>query len=222
MTTDTIAMGHHSRDMEKDSRFWDRVAEKYSRQPIADEAAYERKLEATRQYFTPDTEVLELGCGTGSTALLHAPHVKHIRATDISARMLEIARRKAAEQKIDNVTFEQSRVEDIRVADGSVDVVMAMSLLHLLKDRDAAIARVRRMLKPGGVFVTSTVCLADSMSIFRFIGPIGMFLGIFPLIRVITRGQLLDSLTAGGFKIDYDWRPKKNGAAVFVIARKPK
>ena len=73
------------------AKFWDRVAERYSRQPIADEAAYQKKLEVTRQYFKPDMEVLELGCGTGSTAIKHAPFVRHIRAVDISSKMIEIA-----------------------------------------------------------------------------------------------------------------------------------
>lgn len=45
------------------------MAKRYARQPIADEAAYRRKLEVTRTYFRPDMHVLEFGCGTGSTAL---------------------------------------------------------------------------------------------------------------------------------------------------------
>ena len=40
------------------TKFWDGIAKKYSKQPIADEAAYEKKLEVTRQYFRPDMEVL--------------------------------------------------------------------------------------------------------------------------------------------------------------------
>lgn len=62
------------------NKFWDRMANKYARQPIADEAAYQHKLDVTRQHFTPQSKVLEFGCGTGSTALLHAPHVKIGRA----------------------------------------------------------------------------------------------------------------------------------------------
>jgi cyclopropane fatty-acyl-phospholipid synthase-like methyltransferase len=40
-------------------------------------------------------ELLEFGCGTGGTAIIHAPHVKHIRAIDISPRMIEIAKSRA-------------------------------------------------------------------------------------------------------------------------------
>ena len=68
--------------MAQATQFWDKIAEKYSQQPIADEAAYQKKLAVTRDYFRPDMEVLEIGCGTGSTAILHAPYVKHIIKID--------------------------------------------------------------------------------------------------------------------------------------------
>ena len=92
--------------MARGSGFWNVLAKRYARQKIADPAAYERKLECTRRYLSAQAEVLEFGCGTGSTALLHAPHVRSIRAIDYSDRMIAIARAKAADQGIGNVTFE--------------------------------------------------------------------------------------------------------------------
>jgi ubiquinone/menaquinone biosynthesis C-methylase UbiE len=79
--------------MNNEARFWDKRAEKYSQRPVADQNTYEKKLEITRTYFRPDSEVLEIGCGTGSTALAHAPYVKHILATDISPGMINIIHR---------------------------------------------------------------------------------------------------------------------------------
>ena len=67
--------------------FWNKRADKYSKQPVPDEDAYRKKLEKTREYFRPDMDVLEIGCGTGSTAIAHAPYVRHILATDFSSRM---------------------------------------------------------------------------------------------------------------------------------------
>ena len=201
------------------TRFWDRVADRYSRSPIADEDAYRKKLEVTRRYFTPDSEVLELGCGTGGTALLHAPHVKHYRATDISRRMIEIAEGKKGESTVENLSFEQASLESIDVADGSVDAVLALSLLHLLEDKDTALRKVHGMLKTGGVLVSSTVCLGDHMRWFRFVGPIGRFLRLMPLVRVFTQRELIESIEAAGFEIDYEWRPGK-GKAAFIVARK--
>lgn len=202
------------------AKFWDRVAERYSRSPVADEAAYEKKLQVTREYFRPDMQVLEIGCGTGSTAIAHAPYVQKIRATDISSKMIEIAQRKANAASIENVTVEQSSIDDLNVADHTMDAVLALSVLHLLEDRDAVIAKVRNMLKPGGVFVSSTVCLGDTMKFLKYIGPIGQFLGLMPMVKVFAKQELADSLTDAGFDIVYEWQPGKN-KAVFVVAKKP-
>ena len=210
--------------MAQSIKFWDKSAEKYSRQPIADQASYEKKLAVTREYFRPDMEVLEIGCGTGSTALLHAPYVNHIRAIDFSTNMLAIARRKAMDQGIENVTFEKATIDDLDVPSYSLDMVMGMSILHLLKDRGAVIAKVYKMLKPGGLFVSSTVCLGDSMPWFKLIAPIGKALGAFPLVKVIKADDLVASLTQAGFTIEHQWQPgetKASFTAVFIVAKKP-
>ncbi|MBT8116681.1 MAG: methyltransferase domain-containing protein [Gammaproteobacteria bacterium] len=201
------------------AKFWDRIAERYSKKPVADEAAYQKKLRVTREYFRPGMDVLEIGCGTGSTAIAHAPHVKHILATDLSSKMIAIARAKAEAAGIENLGFEQATIEQLSIPDRSLDAVLALSVLHLLQDKEAAIARVHGMLKPGGLFVTSTVCLGDTMKFFKLIGPIGRLLGLMPLVRVFTVQELTDSLTDAGFAIDYQWLPGK-GKAVFIVARK--
>ncbi len=205
--------------MNQSSRFWDKIAERYSKRPVADEAAYQKKLQVTREYFRPDTEVLEFGCGTGSTAINHSPYVRHIQAIDISSKMIEIARGKADQENVDNVTFEQSTIEQIRVPDQSLDAVLGLSILHLLEKKEEAIAKVHRMLKPGGVFVTSTVCIGDTMRFFKVIAPVGKFLGLMPLVKVFTTESLATCLTDAGFEIDYQWQPGK-GKAVFIVAKK--
>ena len=205
--------------MNREVAFWNKLADKYSRRPVADEAAYQKKLEVTRQYFQPDMEVLEIGCGTGSTAIAHAPCVGHIRATDLSTRMIEIAKDKAKVAGIENVTFEASSIDALDVPDASVDVVMAHSVLHLLEDKEQVIADVHKMLKPGGVFVSSTACIGDMMLPLRLIIPVGRLLRLFPLVKVFSVAELKVSFKTGGFDIDYEWQPQKNAAA-FIIGRK--
>jgi len=205
--------------MNDSSRFWDKIAERYSKKPVADEAAYQKKLQVTRGYFRPDSEVFEFGCGTGSTAIAHAPYVGRIHAIDVSSKMIEIARGKADREKFDNVTFEQSTIEQTRLPDQSFNAVLGLSILHLLDDKEEAIAKVHRMLKPGGVFVTSTSCIGDTMKFFRIIAPVGKFLGLMPLVKVFTTEELVTSLTDAGFEIDYRWQPGR-GKAVFIVAKK--
>ena len=205
--------------MAPSSRFWDRIAARYARQPVADEASYQTKLQVTRGYFRPDMEVLEFGCGTGSTAIGHAPFVRHIQAIDVSSKMLAIARAKAEAAGVTNVNFEQAAIESFDVPDGTYDAVLGLSILHLLEDKEAVIARVHAMLKPGGVFVSSTACLGDSMKYLKFVAPVGRALGLMPLVRVFTATELEKSLTDAGFAIDHVWQPGK-GKAVFIVAKK--
>jgi len=207
--------------MDQSAKFWDKIAEKYSKQPIADEAAYQKKLEVTRKYFQPDMEVLELGCGTGSTAITHAPHVKHIHAIDISSNMIEIAQAKADAQGIKNITFEQSTIDDLKLPDQSLDVALALSVLHLLEEKEKAIAKVYNMLKPGGLFVSSTACLGDSMiKYIKLVEPVGKLFGLMPPVTVFTTKELEASLTEAGFEIDYQWQPEGKVKVVFIVAKK--
>ncbi len=205
--------------MNYSAKFWDKIAEHYSKQPIADEAAYQKKLQVTQKYFNPNMEVLEFGCGTGATAIIHAPYVKHIRAIDISSKMIEIAQGKAEAKNVKNVTFEQLSIDELSVSDSTLDVVLGLSILHLLEDKEEVIAKVHKMLKPGGIFVTSTACLGDTMKWFKIVAPIGKFWGLMPLVKVFTTKELEDSLTNGGFAIDYQWQPGQ-GKAVFIVAKK--
>ena len=91
--------------MIESDKFWDKKAEGYAKSLISDEETYHRKLSETQKYFTPDMRVLEFGCGTGTTAVNHGPHVRHIDALDISQSMLDIGRKKAGESNIENITF---------------------------------------------------------------------------------------------------------------------
>lgn len=202
------------------SWFWDRLAKRYARMPVADQAAYETKLEKTRAFLRPESRVLEFGCGTGSTAILHAPHVAQILAIDYSARMLDIAREKAQAAGVTNLDFAQATLAELDSPAGSWDVVMGMSILHLLPDRAQTLARVHELLKPGGVFISSTVCIGDASWPMRVLAPVFRALPLLPSISSLTLKQLNDELERAGFEIEHCWRPGENKAA-FIVARKP-
>ena len=188
--------------------------------PLLMKRHIKKKLQVTREYLQPGMEVLEFGCGTGSTAITHAPYVKHIHAIDISSKMIEIAQGKADAEKVTNVTFEQSTIEETSVSDQTLDAVLGLSILHLLDNKEEVIAKVHRMLKPGGIFITSTACIGDTMMRFlKLIVPTGKFFGLMPLVKVFTTKELEDSLTDADFVIDYQWQPGK-GKAVFIVAKK--
>ena len=90
------------------AQFWDKVSRKYAADPIKDLQAYYDTLDRARDVLQDTDHVLEIGCGTGTTALLLADDVAQITATDISTGMLEIAEEKRIAQEVENVRFIQS------------------------------------------------------------------------------------------------------------------
>lgn len=206
--------------MSESDKFWDGVAERYAKNPVADEATYQKKLAETRSFLTPNMRVMEFGCGTGTTAVHHAPYVQHIDAIDISEKMLDIGREKARDAGIENITFTRGTLTEFAAADASFDAVLGLNVLHLIADREAVIAEVARILKPGGVFVSSTVCLGQSyLRFIKLLAPLGKMLGLMPDIYVLTEEELAGEVTRAGFEIERQWHHGKNGIAVFMIAR---
>ena len=100
-------------------------------------------------------------------------------------------------------------------------MILALSLLHLLDDPRAAIARIHGMLKPGGWFVSSTACMGDILPALRFVAPLGRTVGLLPPLSFFTEAQLAGWIEAEGFHITTRWRPEGKSAASFLIARRP-
>lgn len=207
--------------MSTSETFWDKKAESYAKSAISDEATYQRKLAETQSYLRPNMRTLEFGCGTGSTAVHHAPYVQHIDAIDISENMLQIGRGKASESGLDNITFTRGTLTEFGAEDESFDAVLGLNVIHLLPDRQTVIAEVARILKPGGVFVSSTVCLGHSyLRFIKLIAPLGKWLGLMPEVFVLTEAELASEVTSAGFEIERQWHHGNGGIAVFMIARK--
>lgn len=204
------------------AKFWDKTAEKYSRQPIAQQKAYEIKLDLTREYFTPDSQVLEFGCGTGSTAILHAPYVKHIDAIDVSSEMIRIARAKLEPEGIQNVTFEVADMDGYRPAPEAYDAVLGLNIVHLVDDRMKVMKEVYKTLKPGGHFISSTMCLREKL-MFRLMEPLFPImhtLGQWPRVYRFTAKRLQADIESIGFKTVHYWQPG-NGPVLFIVGQKP-
>ena len=142
----------------KDAAFWSKISRKYAADPIRNMEGYLTTLGRTKSYLKPKDHVLEIGCGTGSTALLLAPHVAHITATDLAPGMIEIAEEKRAEENLSNVTFKVAEVLEHSAGEGTYDAVLAHNLLHLVPALDAALGNIASLTKPGGYFISKTVC----------------------------------------------------------------
>jgi ubiquinone/menaquinone biosynthesis C-methylase UbiE len=205
-----------------DARFWDRAARKYAADPIDDMAGYERTLERTRHYLKSGDTVLEVGCGTGTTALKLAPSVARIVGTDISGEMVAIARDKAEKESITTASFEVGTPDAAPWPDASFDVVLGFNLLHLVSAREAAIAGIHRLLRPGGYFISKTPCLKEMNPVFRVLLPAMQMVGKAPYVSFLSPDDLEREMTKAGFEIVERGRHASRGkdARPFLVARR--
>lgn len=207
-----------------DATFWNKAADGYSRKPVGDPDAFERKIAITQSLMRPDHVVLDIGCGTGSLALRLASSCAHVHGLDISSEMIRIANDKAAAQRTGNVTFHTSPFDDRFTAleDESLDGICAYSLLHLVEDRAAALAQIHRLLRPGGFFVSSTVCLRDTWVPYAPLLRVMRWLGKAPTVKMVSRTVLVAELKRAGF-VDVN-APDVGATKIvsFLVATKPR
>jgi ubiquinone/menaquinone biosynthesis C-methylase UbiE len=200
--------------------FWDRQAPKYSKKPIADPTAYEEKLQRIRSVLRQTDSVLEIGCGTGGTARKIAPGVARVTATDISAEMIRIAQSRSGDSAAEKIEFLQAEaLQD--VSGFPFDAICAFSLLHLVDDIPDVLDAVYRQVKPGGLFLSKTVCLKDGPRLIQAMVRMLVSLRIAPNVACISRAELIRHLIRAGFEIDQGAYFGRNRMSPFIIARRP-
>lgn len=211
-----------SHALRKDIRFWDRAAASYAASPIADKGGYEKSLQATRDRLTPNDHVLEIGCGTGTTALRLAPHTGYILATDLSGEMIAIARQKSSAEPFRNFRFEVGAVSALEQEADSFDTVLAFNLLHLVASLETCLEEVYRVLKPGGLFISKTPCLSLMSPLIGVAVPVMQVLGKAPNVKILSPNQLEAAIAGAGFEnIEVEWHGTRGkDIRPFIVARK--
>lgn len=208
----------------KDIKFWNKIARKYAKDPIADERAYSQTLDRIRSYLKPTDKLLEIGCGTGTTALSLAPSVAHITGTDLSQEMIKIAQEKQSAQGVNNATF---RVMDAQNSDASdkYQTILALNLLHLVPDLSASLNSVHAALAPNGLFISKTVCMPTAKGRFGFwvitrIIPLARLIGKAPYAKIPEIHDLETIITQHGFEIIECGNYPENPPRRFIVAKK--
>ena len=114
-----------------------------------------RERITARAELEPDDVVADLGAGTGLLSLALADDVQRVWAIDISPRMSEYLRVKAASAGLENIETVTASVLSLPLVDRSVTVVVSNYCLHHLRDADKrrALAEIHRVLRPGGRLV---------------------------------------------------------------------
>ena len=206
------------------SNFWDRIASKYAADPIADIPGYEATLRRVQALLSVDHEVLEIGCGTGSTALRLAPGTRRLTATDISINMIAIARQKLTDQPVSQLSFAVADADAAVFGLAAYDAVLAFNLLHLVCDLDGAIAAAVHSLKPGGLFISKTACISEMNPLVPLVAlPLMRAIGKAPHVLCFDTDRLQTAIAQQGLEILSVERHGTRGKdiRVFIVARKP-
>jgi arsenite methyltransferase len=168
--------------------------------------------------------VLDLGSGAGADVLISARRVgtsgKAI-GLDMTDEMLELARANAADAGVENVEFVKGYMEEIPLADASVDVVISNCVINLAADKRKVLAEAARVLKPGGRFAVSDV-VADPDMDEATRADMQQWTGC--VAGALTRDEFEQALSAAGLtdiEVGETHRVHEHATSAIVRARKP-
>ena len=123
-------------------------------------------------------EVLEIGCGTGKFSRLLARRAERVLAVDLSPQMIRLARERS--KRHPNIEFVRGDVMTYPLPDDHFDCIATLTTIHHLP-AEAVLRKIRKALKPGGVFVCLDLYRRSTLTDLLFDGaayPVSLLLGL--------------------------------------------
>ncbi|HEY9037465.1 MAG TPA: class I SAM-dependent methyltransferase [Roseovarius sp.] len=201
----------------KNQRFWNKIAQRYAARPLKNLPAYEAMLADVASRLNRTDNVLEIGCGTGGTAIRLAPKVAQWTATDFSTEMVKIAQAKPAEGNVVFAVSDASHAFD----GGPFDAICAFNVLHLVDNLPGMLARIHDHLKPGGLLISKTWCFADMKLSLRALFRVLQAFGLFPAAASLSAAGLRQAILDAGFEIVDERQFGEYRQNPYIVARKP-
>lgn len=135
--------------------FWDNVASVYDIiANLLNKEVHQALCQKVAQEISDTDEALECACGTGLLSGAIASRCKSLVASDVSLKMLEIAKAKYGD--FSNIEFKQGDILQIEYPDEQFDVVVAANVIHLLEEPYRALSELDRVCRKGGKIIIPT------------------------------------------------------------------
>ena len=203
----------------KAEKFWDKAASSYDKEEKKDEEKYQKTIIKLAQYLKFEYSVLDFGCGTGLITNEISPLIQQVHAIDFSHNMIELAKAKAQEKQITNVQYRQATIFDNHLKPASYDVILCFHVLHLLESAEQVVSRMHELLKPEGLIVSVTPCMAEKPLMNGLFSVLNK-LGLTPKINPLKLQDLKKLFTDGNFEItDHHLLPKTSNE-YFTVSKK--
>jgi phosphatidylethanolamine/phosphatidyl-N-methylethanolamine N-methyltransferase len=142
------------------SAFWRQHARRYDRAIEVLNRRFPEMVAMVVEDVRGSARILEVAAGTGLVSVELASVAGELTATDASPAMLDVLRGRLAAEGHPEVKVQTADVLSLSFPDGSFDAVVVANLLHLLPDPAAALAELRRVLRPGGRLCAPTFATA--------------------------------------------------------------
>lgn len=146
-------------------RVWDRRAHLWHHEGSAGlQPVFDAVLAAAA--VQPGAEALDLGCGSGQLSVPLARLGAHVTGVDISPRMIEMVRTRAAEEHLEHLSARVSPIERLVLPPASLDLVVSNYAMHHLRDSDkqAVVRSAANWLRPGGRLVVGDMMFGRGMT----------------------------------------------------------
>ncbi len=144
--------------------------------------------------------VLDLGSGPGFDCFLAAARVGRsgkVIGVDMTPEMLQRARENKSKGEFDNVEFRLGEIENLPVADSSIDVIISNCVINLSPHKDRVFQEAFRVLKPGGRLMVSDIVLLEELP-GKIMESVAAYVGC--VAGASKKNDYINAIIAAGFK----------------------
>jgi ubiquinone/menaquinone biosynthesis C-methylase UbiE len=210
----------------REKKIWQKSAKYYDKQVKVYDNAYKLTIQNTLKFINQEYSVLDFACGTGIVSIEIAKEAKKVVAVDISDKMIDVAKNKLYQKKLDNLEFKVVDGYNLDYPNNSFNVVLLYNVLHVVQEPQTVLREIKRLLKPDGILLTATDCYAEPttfgvrlrLSIQKFIH----MLGVIPILSYYKKSEIDNLLLKEGFEIIERDILHKNPVNYYIAVKKNK